>query len=44
MLETGSALKAPLDAALAALEEDGTLGRLAAAWFSTDVTRLRAFR
>ena len=44
VLDTGSALKAPLDAALGRLEEDGTLGRLAARWFSTDVTRLRAFR
>ena len=39
----GSALRAPVDAALAALEEDGTLGRLAAAWLSTDVTRLQRF-
>jgi polar amino acid transport system substrate-binding protein len=44
VLDTGSPLKAPLDAALGRLEEDGTLGRLAARWFSTDVTRLRAFR
>ena len=44
VLEPGSPLKAPLDAALGRLEDDGTLGRLAARWFSTDVTRLRAFR
>ncbi|MET0818157.1 MAG: ABC transporter substrate-binding protein [Solirubrobacteraceae bacterium] len=44
VFDPGSALKAPVDAALARLEEDGTLGRLAARWFSTDVTRLRAFR
>ena len=44
VLEPGSALRAPVDAALATLEEDGTLGRLAAAWLSTDVSRLRAFR
>ena len=41
---TGSPLREPVDAALAALEADGTLGRLAADWLSTDVTRLRAFR
>ena len=44
VFESGSALRAPVDDALAALEEDGTLGRLAATWLSTDVTRLRAFR
>ena len=43
VLEPGSPLKAPLDAALGRLEDDGSLGRLAARWFSTDVTRLRAF-
>jgi polar amino acid transport system substrate-binding protein len=44
VLEPGSPLKAPLDAALGRLEDDGALGRLAARWFSIDVTRLRAFR
>ena len=44
VLESGSPLRAPVDTALTALEEDGTLGRLAAAWLSTDVTRLPAFR
>lgn len=42
--ETGSLLKAPVDAAIAALDADGTLGRLSARWLSADVTRLRAFR
>jgi polar amino acid transport system substrate-binding protein len=42
--ETGSGLRGPVDAALDALEEDGTLGRLAADWLSTDLTRLRVFR
>ena len=44
VFESGSALRAPVDDALGALEDDGTLGRLAAAWLSTDVARLRAFR
>jgi polar amino acid transport system substrate-binding protein len=42
--EPGSPLRGPVDAALDALEQDGTLGRLGAAWLSTDVARLRAFR
>ena len=44
VFETGSPLRAPVDAALADLQADGTLGRLSADWLSTDVTRLRAFR